>query len=339
MLGGFEWLRPQPAEHVTEFKSSWYLPNAKPAQLARIRRALKDAGLIVNSNNDGMRSRKPATGPISSAAATTCSMTRFSGSGLRANICFGRMLESAGDAPGAGAFMQSSQRIRERVLEVFWPTTGGTARARPDLFTQRQASLGDTQYLLAEMTPFSFSWRCDLFANILAFLMNLLDLERARQAFHFMWGVGVNRPWPVANLYPVVQAGDPDWRAYYTVNLLNLPNHYHNGGIWPFIGGFWVRFIHRLGLHDVACHELVQLAKANRLAARTSGSSTSGCMARPGDRWARHSRPGGGIVHLGMSRARGGPDPLAPRRLSAPAGAPSAPRVPDQKHLRQPWPE
>jgi hypothetical protein len=49
------------------------------------------------------------------------------------------------------------------------------------------------------------------------------------------------------------------------VNLLNLPGHYHNGGIWPFIGGMWVRFIHRLGLRDVACRELLKLAQANRL--------------------------------------------------------------------------
>lgn len=49
------------------------------------------------------------------------------------------------------------------------------------------------------------------------------------------------------------------------MNLLNLSAHYHNGGTWPFIGGLWVRFIHRLGLRDVACHELVKLAKANRL--------------------------------------------------------------------------
>jgi glycogen debranching enzyme len=78
-----------------------------------------------------------------------------------------------------------------------------------------------------------------------------------------MWGVGVNTPWPVANLYPVVQAGDPDWRTYYTINLLNLPHHYHNGGIWPFIGGMWVRFIHRIGFHGVALRELVQLAHLN----------------------------------------------------------------------------
>jgi len=49
------------------------------------------------------------------------------------------------------------------------------------------------------------------------------------------------------------------------VNLLNLPHHYHNGGIWPFIGGLWVRFVHRLGLHDLARNELVKLARANRL--------------------------------------------------------------------------
>jgi glycogen debranching enzyme len=69
----------------------------------------------------------------------------------------------------------------------------------------------------------------------------------------------------VVNLYPSVQSGDPDWRSYYTVNLLNLPGHYHNGGIWPFVGGMWVRFIHRLGLHEVACRELYQLARLNRL--------------------------------------------------------------------------
>lgn len=39
----------------------------------------------------------------------------------------------------------------------------------------------------------------------------------------------------------------------------------YSGGIWPFIGGMWVRFIHRLGLYDVACRERVKLAQPNRL--------------------------------------------------------------------------
>ena len=147
---------------------------------------------------------------------------------------------------------------------MFWPTTHKTDDLPPVTFAEQQFSVGDASYLLAEITPFSFSWRCDVIGNILAFLYNVLDIERARTAFNFMWGVGVNEPFPFANIYPAVQSGDPDWRSYYTVNLLNLPHHYHNGGIWPFIGGLWVRFIHRLGMSDIAARELYKLAEINR---------------------------------------------------------------------------
>lgn len=184
---------------------------------------------------------------------------------FRANVCYGRLLEMQGDFEHAADYLRWSQHVRGRVLESFWPSISASdLDKRPNRFADRQFALGDTQYLLAEITPFAFNWRCDVFGNILAYLMNLIDADRARTTFKFMWGVGVNSPWPVANLYPVVQSGDPDWRPYYTVNLLNLPNHYHNGGAWPFVGGMWVRYIHRLGFHDVACRELVQLAKLNQ---------------------------------------------------------------------------
>jgi GH15 family glucan-1,4-alpha-glucosidase len=182
-----------------------------------------------------------------------------------ANDSYGRLLEFQGKYKMAADYLSRSQFIRGKILSSFWPSTKASATAGQTNFTDRQFSLGDSSYLLAEITPFSFSWRCDVLGNVLAFLVNALDVDRARVAFKFMWGVGVNEPYPVANLYPTVQAGDPDWRAYYTVNLLNLPDHYHNGGIWPFIGGMWVRFIHRLGLHEVACRELLRLAQLNRL--------------------------------------------------------------------------
>jgi sucrose-6-phosphatase len=182
----------------------------------------------------------------------------------RANVCFGRLLEYQEDFDRAADYLRWSQHIAGKIKASFWPSTVVDGKASPT-FADRQASLGDTQYLIAEITPFAFNWRCDVLGNVLAFLTNVIDIERARTAFRFMWGVGANQPYPVANLYPAVQSGDPDWRPYYTVNLLNLPHHYHNGGIWPFIGGLWVRFIHRLGLHDLARNELVKLARVNRL--------------------------------------------------------------------------
>ncbi len=181
----------------------------------------------------------------------------------RANVCFGLMLEWQGELARAGDYLRWSQTIKDAILRKFWPSTNGSDVATKT-FADQQFSLGDTSYLLAEVTPFNFNWRCDVYGNILAFLYNVLDVDHAKIAFRFMWGVGVNHPWPVANLYPVVTGGDPDWKSYYTVNLLNLPNHYHNGGIWPFIGAQWVRFINRLGLRDIAYQELVRLGKLNQ---------------------------------------------------------------------------
>lgn len=218
-----------------------------------------------DSNNDGLL-EVPEAGDWTDLFGRSYNVLYDEVLWYRANVCYGRILEFMGQFDRAADYLRWSQRIRGRMLEIFWPTTTSPENdPRPHRFADRQFSMGDTQYLLAEITPFAFNWRCDVFGNVLAFLMNLLDVERARSAFRFMWGVGVNQPWPVANLYPVVQAGDPDWRAYYTVNLLNLPHHYHNGGIWPLVGGMWVRFIHRMGFHDVACRELVRLAELCRL--------------------------------------------------------------------------
>lgn len=183
----------------------------------------------------------------------------------RTNICFGRLLEFQKQYEAAAEYLRRAQFIRTRILNAFWPSTKGREGLPASTFSEQQFSIGDASYLLAEITPFSFNWRCDVLGNVFAFLANVLDPERARRAFKFMWGVGVNEPYPVVNLYPSVQSGDTDWRNYYTVNLLNLPGQYHNGGIWPFIGGMWVRFIHRLGLREVACKELLKLAELNRL--------------------------------------------------------------------------
>jgi sucrose-6-phosphatase len=182
----------------------------------------------------------------------------------RANVCFGRLLEMLGNYEKAGDYLRWSQVIKREIVLNFWPTTKNRLY-HSTTFAEQQYSLGDARYLIAQVTPFDFSWRCDVYGNVLAYLYDVIDKEKATSAFRFMWGSGVNDPYPVENVYPAVNAGDPDWRPYYTVNLLNLPHHYHNGGIWPFIGGGWVRFINKIGVRELALKELFNLAKLNRL--------------------------------------------------------------------------
>jgi hypothetical protein len=186
----------------------------------------------------------------------------------RANVCYGKLLEMLKERARAADYFRAGQRTRGEILATFWPQTNFDPNRTAPTFADLQFSLGDARYLIAQVSPFGFSWRCDVWGNILAFLFNIIDIQRARTAFEFMWGVGVNQPYPVKNLYPAVITGDPEWRPYFTVNLLNLPGHYHNGGIWPHIGGMWVRFIHRLGMRELACRELVRLAELNKAGIR-----------------------------------------------------------------------
>ncbi len=184
----------------------------------------------------------------------------------RCNVCFGRLLQMLGDEQRAGDYFRWARVIKREIRNNFWPTTEQNGDQSVS-FAERQFSLGDARYLIAQITPFDFSWRCDTLGNLLAFLYDVVDVGQASQTFRFLWGVGVNEPFPIANLYPAVTSGDSDWRSYYTVNLLNLPNHYHNGGIWPFVGGHWVRFINKLGLRDLALQELHHLTELNKLGA------------------------------------------------------------------------
>jgi glycogen debranching enzyme len=179
----------------------------------------------------------------------------------RCLICYAQILRQFGEEEHAEDYEKWAIHVRKVILQSFWPSTNPDRADGIPSFNEVQFALGDARYLVAEVSPFNFSWRCDVYGNLLAYSTNLVDKERAMMTFRFLWGVGVNDPGPVKCLYPPVQAGDREWKEYFTVNVLNLPNHYHNGGIWPFIGGLWVRCIHKLGMKDIARRELVSLAR------------------------------------------------------------------------------
>ena len=176
----------------------------------------------------------------------------------RANVDFVEFRRIVGKA--IDRYVNRSVRVRHLINEQFWPTTD-TVRSGSASFAQTQFSLGRTRYLIAQITPFDFSWRCDVYANIIASLYGVLDAQRSEQVLEFLTQIAVAQPHPVRVLYPAIHPGEPDWRDYFLVNLQNLPHHYHNGGIWPFVGGLWVRFLLRMGRTERAEASLDRLAR------------------------------------------------------------------------------
>ncbi len=107
--------------------------------------------------------------------------------------------------------------------------------------------------------------RFDTLGNLLAILLGVADEAKSARILDYLAGCGLDLPHPVRALYPVIAPGERDWRDYYRVRNLNLPHHYHNGGAWPFIGGFYVAALVKAGRHEEAERQLRRLAEMNRL--------------------------------------------------------------------------
>ncbi|RYF78895.1 MAG: glycoside hydrolase, partial [Comamonadaceae bacterium] len=87
----------------------------------------------------------------------------------------------------------------------------------------------------------------DVFGNLLALLFALADESMAHSILHTIGHARAAQPWPVrVTLHPLAP-GHPLWRNYMTRHRQNLAHQYHNGGIWPFVGGYWVLALARLG--------------------------------------------------------------------------------------------
>lgn len=105
----------------------------------------------------------------------------------------------------------------------------------------------------------------DVFGNVLAILCGLAGDARAHEIVQALLAAKASDPYPIRAVTEPIDAEHPHWRAYMARHRQNHPHQYHNGGIWPFVGGFWVIALARLGLNDLARAELAKLAHANSL--------------------------------------------------------------------------
>jgi glycogen debranching enzyme len=123
---------------------------------------------------------------------------------------------------------------------------------------------------------------CDVLGNLLAVLFDVANPAQQKRIMDYLYQVGIAEPYPVRVLHPVIHPGNKDWREYYRNNNLNLPEQYHNGGIWPFVGGFYVAALVKVGQLDEARLQLQKLAEVNRLGVEEEWEFNEWCHGRTG---------------------------------------------------------
>ncbi len=161
----------------------------------------------------------------------------------------------------------SAEHTREIASQLFHPC-GNLVPASRRLRLLVQAIREETRpspFLLSFVNLSCWGTEADLFGNLLALLTGLVDPDRGEEIVAAIRELGAHRPHPLRAVGTPIEPQDPLWRPYMLRHRQNLPWQYHNGGSWPFLGGFWVLALHRLGKEEQAWEELAALAAANQV--------------------------------------------------------------------------
>jgi hypothetical protein len=140
---------------------------------------------------------------------------------------------------------------------------------------QEGLSLPDNPYFALWSYKVHSSDRFDLLGNSLAVLTGVAERSRAEslldwveetcEAMRVRGLLALNLP---PNLFPFILKEDPDWHDRY--ETYNRPGEYHNGGVWPFVCGFYIAALVALGRFDAAENRLEFLTDLVRLSTRPS---------------------------------------------------------------------
>jgi hypothetical protein len=146
-----------------------------------------------------------------------------------------------------------------------------------------------------------------VFGNLLAVVHGLAGDSRAHEIFEALRAAGVAEPWPVRVVTRPIERGHELWRAYMERHRQNRPHQYHNGGLWPFVGAFWVLALLQLGKTALARAELVKLARVNALDGwrftEWFHGATLAPMGMPGQSWNAATFL---VAHRAVARASSG---------------------------------
>ena len=157
-----------------------------------------------------------------------------------------------------------AEETRANFNGLFHPFSAGLAQYRRARLLNDYALRGgrDRDLYLSFVNFSFFGEEGDVFGNVLAILLGLADARARKRTLDALTLAQVNQPYPVRAVTRPIKRESWLWRAYMGRHRQNLVWQYHNGGIWPMVGGFWIAALVSAGRVEQAKTDLVGLARA-----------------------------------------------------------------------------
>jgi glycogen debranching enzyme len=159
--------------------------------------------------------------------------------------------------------IEHAAETHENFNGLFYPFSAGIAEyRRARLLNDYVLQRGRNRDLYLSFVNFSFfGEEGDVFGNVLAVLLGLADGRASTRTLDALTKAHVNDPYPVRAVTRPIKRNSSLWRPYMARHRQNFVWQYHNGGIWPMVGGFWIAALAATGRVAQAKVELVKLAR------------------------------------------------------------------------------
>ena len=190
---------------------------------------------------------------------------------LTATKCLGPLLSEAGRRPPPPGLLDYAA-FRERVSDVFLPTEESAERILK--YWPRLAALHQKpgafdlsrRYFLHYISFARVDHAFDVLSNLLCCVWGVASEETSASILGTLLERELASPYPVRVLDPPYSKGDLGYDDRLDQSLPEQhrsgPFEYHNGAVWPFVGGFYVCAL-ASARSDDAGKMLERLAKAN----------------------------------------------------------------------------
>lgn len=103
----------------------------------------------------------------------------------------------------------------------------------------------------------------DSLGNLLSVIFELADRKKSEKILDYIEKNKINKPYPIKAIYPPIEIGSKHWQDYFMDCDARTPYHYLNGGIWGYVGCFYILSLIKLKKFKEAEKELEKLAERN----------------------------------------------------------------------------
>lgn len=239
---------------------------------------------------------------------------------LTATKCLSILLAAA-ERPASEAGLLDYQALRQRLTDVFLPREDSAERISkywPRLATHhREQKVVDMsgKFYLQYISFARIDSHFDTLSNLLCSLWGVSSEKTGNSILDTIMERSLADPYPVRVLDPPYKRGDSGYDEKFDEMLpiqhRSGPLDYHNGGVWPFVGGFYVCALFRYRKGG-ASESLEALARANGVLREGENVGFNEWLeARKGEARGQYGQSWSAGMYIAAHAASKGADPFA----------------------------